>query len=91
MRYSRSQALPEQEMGLTLASSGSPPLVLGTYHPPLKTQRHHAGKMGWAESKAGASRGIFLTLASIHTAETCCWRWPDRNHHPRYSVKEIGT
>lgn len=33
-------------MGLPLASSGSPPLALGTHHPPLEeAQRHHGGKL----------------------------------------------
>lgn len=45
-------------MGLTLASSGSPPLALGIHHPPLEeAQRHHGGKMSWAE-EAGASWGL---------------------------------
>lgn len=58
-------------MGLTLAGSGPPPLALGAHHRPLEeAQRHHGDKMDWAESKAGVSQGISLTLASVHTAET---------------------
>lgn len=94
-------------MGLTLASPGSPPLALGTHHPPLEeAQRHHGG---WAGQKKLELLGASLTLASIHTAETCCCEGYIARLKlemwllvipfsplvitplPSYSVKETGT
>lgn len=61
-------------MGHTLASSGSPPLALGTHHPPLEEAWRQDGlgrKQSWS-----FSGHVSLTLVSVHTAEArYCEGW----------------